>query len=102
MHATTDKRGWDLCFWLRKQFREGCAVGDAEMSELAKEEIEELSKEAAKLEQELKILLLPKDPLDERNIMLEVITLVFCSLSRSPSGVGAVRIVCPFTKAICR
>lgn len=42
------------------------------MSELAKEEIEELSKESSKLEQQLKILLLPKDPLDERNIMLEV------------------------------
>lgn len=42
------------------------------MSELAKEEIDELSKKATKLEQQLKILLLPKDPLDERNIMLEV------------------------------
>ena len=42
------------------------------MSELAKEEIDELTKEAIKLEQQLKLLLLPKDPLDERNIMLEV------------------------------
>ena len=42
------------------------------MSDLAREEIEELSKEAVKLEQQLKLLLLPKDPLDERNIMLEV------------------------------
>lgn len=44
------------------------------MAELAKEELDELSKESVKLENQLKILLLPKDPLDERNIMLEVIT----------------------------
>lgn len=42
------------------------------MAELAREEVEELSAEAQKLEEKLKLLLLPKDPLDERNIMLEV------------------------------
>ena len=47
--------------------------GDAEMTELAKDEIDELASESRKLEEKLKILLLPKDPLDERNVMLEVI-----------------------------
>ena len=42
------------------------------MSELAKEEIDELTRESIQLEKQLKILLLPRDPLDERNIMLEV------------------------------
>lgn len=42
------------------------------MEELAKDEIEQLSAQSVKLESQLKILLLPKDPLDERNIMLEV------------------------------
>lgn len=47
-------------------------AGDEEMSALAQEEIDELTKESRKLEDQLKILLLPKDPLDEKNIMLEV------------------------------
>lgn len=47
-------------------------AGDQEMTELAREEIDELAGELKILEQKLKILLLPKDPLDERNVMLEV------------------------------
>jgi len=46
--------------------------GDAEMTELAKEEIAVLQKQMSGLEERLKLLLLPKDPLDEKNIMLEV------------------------------
>ena len=47
-------------------------AGDPELSELAREEIAELTQRSAELEEKLKVLLLPKDPLDERNIMLEV------------------------------
>lgn len=42
------------------------------MAELAKEEIEGLNGELMRLTSQLKVLLLPKDPLDEKNIMLEV------------------------------
>ena len=47
-------------------------AGDPEMAELAKEEIEQLNAELVRLTGQLKLLLLPKDPLDEKNIMLEV------------------------------
>lgn len=46
--------------------------GDAEMADLAEEEIKTLSTSLVGLEQSLKTLLLPKDPNDERNIFLEV------------------------------
>ncbi|HPQ43269.1 MAG TPA: peptide chain release factor 1 [Syntrophales bacterium] len=46
--------------------------GDADLRELAKEEIPHLRERLEELEQELKILLLPKDPNDERNVFLEI------------------------------
>lgn len=45
---------------------------DEEMRELAKMEISELEEQIEKNEEELKILLLPKDPNDEKNVILEV------------------------------
>ncbi len=45
---------------------------DEELVELAKEELKELEKQQEELERELKILLLPKDPNDEKNIFLEI------------------------------
>ncbi len=45
---------------------------DEEMRELAKEELSDAKKRVEKLEQELKILLLPKDPNDDKNIILEI------------------------------
>ncbi|EAH8788222.1 peptide chain release factor 1 [Campylobacter jejuni] len=47
-------------------------LNDAELGELAKEELRNLEELKPKLEEELKILLLPKDPNDERNIFLEI------------------------------
>jgi peptide chain release factor 1 len=46
--------------------------GDAEMAELAKSELESLKKKLPDLEQELQILLIPKDVDDDRNVILEV------------------------------
>ncbi len=46
--------------------------GDEELRELAKMEIAEYEDEIPKMEDELKILLLPKDPNDEKNVILEV------------------------------
>ena len=45
---------------------------DEEMRELAKEELSDSRKRVEELEQELKILLLPKDPNDEKNVMVEI------------------------------
>ena len=45
---------------------------DEEMRELAKEELSDAKKRIEELEQELKILLLPKDPNDDKNIILEI------------------------------
>jgi peptide chain release factor 1 len=46
--------------------------GDAEMKALAKEEVEALSLEKVRLEESLKMLLIPKDPNDDRNVILEI------------------------------
>lgn len=46
--------------------------GDADMREMAREEIEAGKAELERLELELQKLLLPKDPNDERNVFLEV------------------------------
>jgi peptide chain release factor 1 len=45
---------------------------DADMHELAKEEVPRLEGELAEIEQSIKLLLLPKDPNDEKNILLEI------------------------------
>ena len=45
---------------------------DEEMRELAKEELNESKDRLAELEQELKILLLPKDPNDDKNVIVEI------------------------------
>lgn len=45
---------------------------DEEMRELLKEELSDARAEVTKLEQELKILLLPKDPNDDKNVFVEI------------------------------
>ena len=45
---------------------------DEEMRAMAKEEISGLETQVVKLEDELKILLLPKDPNDDKNIIMEI------------------------------
>lgn len=45
---------------------------DEDMREMAKEELSDAKKRIEELEQELKILLLPKDPNDDKNIILEI------------------------------
>jgi peptide chain release factor 1 len=45
---------------------------DAEFREIAREEVTTSEARIAQLEQEMKILLLPKDPMDDKNIMLEI------------------------------
>lgn len=45
---------------------------DEELRQMAKEELAESREAAAQLETELKILLLPKDPNDEKNVFVEI------------------------------
>jgi peptide chain release factor 1 len=45
---------------------------DAEMREMVKEEISELEDRAEELEARLKVLLLPKDPNDDKNVIMEI------------------------------
>ena len=45
---------------------------DAEMLAMAKEEAQQLEEKQARLQEELKLALLPKDPNDEKNIIMEI------------------------------
>ncbi len=47
-------------------------AGDKEMAELAKEESEQLQTQIKDISQKLKTLLLPSDPLDNKNVLLEI------------------------------
>jgi peptide chain release factor 1 len=54
------------------QTEELAAAGDADMRELAKEEMKSLVARRDALTSELKLLLIPKDPNDQKNVMLEI------------------------------
>ncbi|HNR48677.1 MAG TPA: peptide chain release factor 1 [Bacteroidia bacterium] len=45
---------------------------DADLKQMAKEEMEMLEAEKTKLEEEIRVLLIPKDPVDERNAVVEI------------------------------
>ena len=51
----------------------GCHLpqSDDEIREMAKQELSDLTNAQENLEKELKVLLLPKDPNDEKNVILE-------------------------------
>ena len=60
-----------------KQVLEGLAearglLADPDMKEMAEEEIASLAPRQAALEEEIKVLLLPQDPNDEKNVVLEI------------------------------
>jgi peptide chain release factor 1 len=52
--------------------RDVAASGDAELQALAQEEIAGLEQRLAALDGELRVLLVPKDPNDDRNVVLEI------------------------------
>jgi peptide chain release factor 1 len=45
---------------------------DDEMREMVKMEIDELSEQAASLEEQLRMLMMPKDPNDDKNVIVEI------------------------------
>ena len=47
-------------------------IKDPEMKELAEEELKEAKEKLPKLEEELKVLLIPKDPDDDKNVICEI------------------------------
>ena len=47
-------------------------LGDPEMRELAQEEYDQALKDIPRLEREIQILLLPKDPNDHKNVIVEI------------------------------
>ncbi|OIQ51744.1 Peptide chain release factor 1 [Pseudodesulfovibrio hydrargyri] len=52
--------------------REMMNDSDPDIRDMAKAEIDEIEEQLPELEDELKVLLLPKDPMDEKNIILEI------------------------------
>jgi peptide chain release factor 1 len=47
-------------------------AGDGDMRELAQAELNELQEKKPKIEEELRVMLLPKDPRDAKNVFLEI------------------------------
>lgn len=45
---------------------------DPEMKEMAKAELEDLSKRKEEMDEEIKVLLIPKDPEDDKNVIIEL------------------------------
>ncbi|MBM7648347.1 peptide chain release factor 1 [Bacillus ectoiniformans] len=60
----------------KQQYQEAKAMLDdkldADMREMVKEEMNELSEQLESLEERLRILLIPKDPNDDKNVIMEV------------------------------
>ena len=55
-----------------QQGRAMLADKDVDLRAMAEEEVASLEPELARIEEELKVLLLPKDPNDEKNVVLEI------------------------------
>ena len=56
----------------RRQAEEMLKESDSDLVEMAKEEISETEKKLEKAEKEVKMLLIPPDPLDGKNIIMEI------------------------------
>lgn len=54
------------------EIKEMMSSQEAELKELAEQEFEKVTSEIENLKEEIKILLLPKDPNDEKNVILEI------------------------------
>ncbi len=55
-----------------QEYKEFIAGSDEELKSIAREEMPQLQQEQLELEEKIKILLLPKDPNDEKNVFLEI------------------------------
>src|SRR3954467_4766157 len=64
-------RDWKRAFRELQEARLMLDESDAELKEMAQLEVTRLEPEVQGLEQDLQLLLLPKDPNDEKNVVLE-------------------------------
>ncbi len=64
--------GWHKVQEDIRQARELLDSGDADMEALAREELPELEKTSVELEDQLKLMLAPKDPNDDKNVVMEI------------------------------
>jgi peptide chain release factor 1 len=65
-------REWKAASGNLQQARAMLQEADTELRTMAEDEVAKLEPAAARIEEELKILLLPQDPNDEKNVVLEV------------------------------
>jgi peptide chain release factor 1 len=65
-------REWKIMRDNLDQARQMRQDSDPDIRAMAEEEIERLEPELSKIEDELRVLLLPKDPNDEKNVVLEI------------------------------
>jgi peptide chain release factor 1 len=65
-------REWKKAEDSLKQARGMLAESDADLRAMAEEEIASLQPELARIEELIRVLLLPKDPNDEKNVVLEI------------------------------
>ena len=64
---------WDRCRRSRQALESARELlSDPELRELARETVQEAERELAASEEELKLLLLPKDPDDDKNVIVEI------------------------------
>ena len=65
-------REWKKAEDSLKQARDMLAESDAELRAMAEEEAARLEPELKRIEEQIRVLLLPKDPNDEKNVVLEI------------------------------
>src|SRR5271156_7200750 len=65
-------REWKETYHHLEEGRGMLTEADAELRAMAEEEVARLTPQLARIEEELKIMLLPKDPHDEKNVVLEI------------------------------
>src|SRR5580698_6830104 len=70
--AVTKYREWKTAHRNLEEAKPMLQEPDADLRAMAQEEVTRLEPELARLENEIKILLLPKDPNDDKNIVLEI------------------------------
>ncbi len=68
----TKFREWKSVMRQIEQARQLLKDGDPDVRELAEEDLKTLEPKREQLEHQLRVLLLPKDPNDERNVLLEI------------------------------
>src|ERR1041385_6199267 len=65
-------REWKAADKNLQEARQMLAESDAELRTMAQDEVARLEPLLARYEEELKVLMLPKDPLDDKNVVLEI------------------------------